>query len=343
LIFPVKILKNIFINLAACLDRGGMLRDKLLEYLYVFGKFYFPDKQDKDIISLSTVIIDRLKTTPQNLTEVIREYIMTTIDSFSTTNVHQAATMTTRDEKKKANAILSRFAKEGFIEHTGKLGWYRRVQNDCDKIDFINAETETLDIWLPFGLNKLVEIMPGNIIVVAGEPDSGKTALLLNTIMGNQRTLETHYFNSEMGNSELKKRLSNFSDFPLENWKFKAWERSDNFADVIKPGKGKLNIIDFLEIHKEFYEIGGKLAEIHKKLDGAVAVIAIQKNRGVDLGLGGGRALEKPRLYLSVSPGNIKIIKAKNWKTSQNPNGLQRKFKIVAGCRLSTGGDWYRE
>ncbi len=131
-------------------------------------------------------------------------------------------------------------------------------------MDYLNSETETSDIWLPFNLNRMVEIMPGNIILIAGEPNAGKTGLLLNVIRNNMHKVEIHYFNSEMGGSELKKRLSLFDDILLHQWKFKAWERADNFSDVIKSGRGKINIIDFLEIHDEFYKVGGQLAEIHK-------------------------------------------------------------------------------
>ena len=95
---------------------------------------------------------------------------------------------------------------------------------------------------------------------------------------GNQRDHKIHYFNSEMGPGELRTRLEKFGE-PLDTWKFQAYERSSNFADVIKPGPGNLNIIDFLEIHENFYEIGGRLKEIHDRLKGAVAIVALQKKR----------------------------------------------------------------
>ena len=163
----------------------------------------------------------------------------------------------------------------------------------------------------------------------------------VNIIKENMHKFEIHYFNSEMGESELKKRLLKFNDIQLNDWKFEAIEQSDNFADVVAQGRGKINIIDFLEIYENFYEIGGRIAEIHKKLKGAIAVIAIQKNKGVDTGLGGYRGLEKPRLALALSPGQLKIVKAKNWRTEENPNGLQIDFKLVNGCILIPNGTWH--
>jgi hypothetical protein len=151
---------------------------------------------------------------------------------------------------------------------------------------------------------------------------------------------KVHYFNSEMGSGELNKRLSKFDNIDLQDWKFKAYERAGQFQDVIKSGEGNINVIDFLEIYEDFYAISKPLAEIHKKLMGAVAIVALQKNPGCDTGLGGYRTLEKPRLALSVDSGVLKIVKAKNWRTGENPNGKQIGFKLVKGCNLLQQGDW---
>ncbi len=85
---------------------------------------------------------------------------------------------------------------------------------------------------------------------------------------------EVHYFSSEMGALELKDRFSKF-DRPLNSWKVKFKERASNFADVIKPDA--INIIDFLEVHDEFYKIGGLIKDIYDKLTTGIAVIAIRK------------------------------------------------------------------
>ena len=64
-----------------------------------------------------------------------------------------------------------------------------------------------------------------------------------------------------------------------------------------------------------------------------IAIVALQKKRGVELGRGAEFSLEKPRLYLSMENGEIKIVKAKNWRRKDvNPNGMVSKFKIVNGC-----------
>ena len=56
--------------------------------------------------------------------------------------------------------------------------------------------------------------------------------------------------------------------------------------------------------------------------------------------------MEKPRLYVTMSRaadyrgGVAKIVKAKNWKTVQNPNGMMRPFKILSGHEFLTDYPW---
>jgi len=186
--------------------------------------------------------------------------------------------------------------------------------------------------------------MAGNIIQVNGEKNSGKTALLLNIAKANMTNWNVHYFNSEMDAGELRLRLSKFRHYEsMDMWdEVNFYSRSGGFGDVIFSGEGNLNIIDFLEIHNEFYKAGLLMKEIHDRLKGAIAVVAVQKNYGQEMGVGGSRTEEKPRLILNLSNGKIKIKMAKNWKT-ENPNGMVRDFKLADGNFFKTTSEWYEE
>jgi len=330
-------------HVANCGVKGGMDKDILLNILTLIAENCSPPFPQKEVLIKLESASKRSESREKSLTQEIKDFVMSSKGLFLSSDVHNCLHLSSRQEKRNVSNTLARLVKDGIIERAGnRNGQFRRIDTDVEAIDFLNAETESTNLWLPFGINEMVEIMPGNIILLAGEPNAGKTGFLLNVIRENMRDFEIHYFNSEMGSSELNKRLNKFDDIALSSWKFKAWERSSNFADVIKPGKDKINIVDFLEIHENFYEVGGLLAEIHNKLKGAVAIVALQKNRGVDTGLGGFRSIEKPRLALAMSPGILKIVKAKNWKTSENPNGKQIKFKIAAGCKLFNQGNWHK-
>ena len=184
--------------------------------------------------------------------------------------------------------------------------------------------------------------MPKNSIIVAGESNAGKTEMLLNVAARNMVDHEVVYFTSEMGGAELKERLQNFTEkLPMQMWSHcKFIERASDFDIAIRPDA--INIIDFLEVHDEFYKIGGLIKKIFDKLNKGIAIIAIQKNPGRDDGLGGQRSIEKARLYISMSPGKIKIVKAKNWVSGlMNPNGLCKNYKLIKGMIFKEDSEWY--
>ena len=239
---------------------------------------------------------------------------------------------------------LEKLVKMSFLDRVSKRrGWYRPVENQLDEMDFKNAIDEPMNIWLPFEISDLVEIYENNVIIFAGVPNVGKTSLALNVIKENRNRFDVHYFNSEMGNSELKKRLDLFPDIGIDDWNFKAYSRGEKFADVIQPGPNNLNIIDFLEVHDEFYIVGKRIKEIHDKLKGAIAIICLQKNPGQDAGLGGFRSMEVARLVIALDSGRVKITKAKNYRSKVNPNGLIKNFKLINGCQIIDKYDWFRE
>ena len=239
-----------------------------------------------------------------------------------------------------------RLVETGVLNRWGsKRGWYIPRRLELKEMDYINANDEALEIWLPFGLSDYVELYENSIVIIAGAPNAGKTTLLLNIIKENQlKGWDLNYFNSEMSEGELKKRLMKFNYETLSDWKFKAYERAEDFQDVIVPGKNSLNLIDFLEVHDEFYIIGRKIKEIHDRLKGGLAVIALQKNPGCDQGLGGFRSLEVARLALAIDYGKVKVVKAKNFKQpDKNPNGLIKDFQILYGSQIIDKYPWYRE
>lgn len=240
---------------------------------------------------------------------------------------------------------FEKLVKMGFAErHPTIRGRYRKRETELIEMDFKNCDAVPVDIWLPFDLSDLVEIYPGNMIMIAGVKSSGKTGTLLNIIDQNQNNWDIDYFNSEMGEQELRRRLDLFPYKTIDMWNFKAYRRASNFGDAIQGGTNKLVIIDFLEVHDEFYAVGRELKAIHDNLNGAICVVAIQKNPGCDVGLGGWRSAEVSRLYLSIDRGRVKITDAKNFRNSkENPNGKIRRFSIKSGCQINYKSEWHLE
>lgn len=333
-------------HLAHHLVKSGMPKENISDYLRVVAGCCEPPFPLEDVQGKINSALDRADRGDKSLSVEVRDFATSSTGVFLLSELYHSLYVKSRDDKKNISKILSRLREEGIIEKYGdKNGCFRKVENQCTTIDWLSVKQEELDIKYPLGIEGYFNTMPKNIICIAGSPDAGKTALLLNFVKLNMDKHKIHYFSSEMGDMELKGRLANFN-IPLPGWKFHAKERAGSFADVIEPND--INIIDFLEVSDAFYNIGGMITDIFNKLDKGIALIALQKNKGAEVGRGGTFSLEKPRLYLSVDPdfpgAKAKIIKCKNWKHPQiNPNGMECKFKLVGGANITMTEQWSRK
>lgn len=288
----------------------------------------------------------------RNLTDEICDWVKVTKGNFVVTDCYKELNIVTTGNKKACLMAMGRMVKEGLIEHYGeKRGSYRLVDKDLEIMDITKGASARLDIKYPFEIEKYIYTNPKSVIIIAGESDSGKTAFLLNLAKMNMETWpnKIHYFNSEMGEGDLTDRIKAFDDIEPKEWKVKFYERSSNFADVICPND--LNIIDFMEIYDNFWEIGGWIRDIWKKLEKGVAVIAIQKDPKSDFARGGNITMEKPRLYLSLKYikedrcGEIEIVKGKNARHPDiKPRGLKARYVLYKGAEFKMlDGGWFTD
>jgi hypothetical protein len=287
--------------------------------------------------------IQRKEIKERNISQEVRDWSLLNDVNFLLKDCYNELKLVKKEEMLIARVTLGRMVADGLIEKDQYIRGKYLVKKELEEniIDLAAADNTCLPIRLPLGIHELVKIMPKNIIVVAGESNAGKSAFLLNIAAKNMIDHKVFYFSSEMGGAELKERLQNFNEkMPFKMWEHCTFiERANDFDIAIRPDD--INIIDFLEIHDEFYKIGGFIKKIFDKLNKGIAVIAIQKNKGRDDGLGGARSIEKARLYLSMRPGAIKIVKAKNWVSGLiNPNGLEKQFKLAKGMIFSDASNW---
>ncbi|WP_148227740.1 hypothetical protein [Desulfarculus baarsii] len=280
-----------------------------------------------------------------NLTREIREWVLSTSGNFQSTQVNIELGLSTPVNKRKVSVVLGRLVSEGLIERVGKeRGHFRVVDRSVTSIDWRSATlTAGLPILWPLDLHDRFETMPGSVIVVAGESNSGKSAWMLATAQMNLasgKCKKISYFASsnESNALTLRKRIDAFG-LPDSAWEgFEASRPGGEFADVIDP-EG-LNLIDYLEVHSDFYEIGGKLAAISEKLRDGVAVVGIQKAPGVELARGGAMTLDKATAYLALHRGDVangeahtlKLPKVKYPKVDYASKPI--KFKLAGGCRF---------
>ena len=337
-------------HLANHLVRSGMPEDEIKKYLYFIGKNTNPPFPDKEIDIKLTSALRRGGARVDNLTDAIRAFVSVTDGDFSVTDALRSVTISNNpDVRNKIRATLYRMYKNGELEKSSdRDGIYRRVNNDCKAQDWLDADCAPVKLYLPLELTDKVLITPGDIVLVMGSQNAGKSAFMMNIAKENRSDWRVHYFSSEMRISNFKRRMSRFNaDVNDMAKKIKFYERNSNFADVIKTGEGSLNVIDYLEMHDNFYKVGKYLADIYAKLNGAVAVIALQKDPGSEFGRGASFTQEKPVLSIALDRGKAKITKCKEFPDDQeNPQGKVFKFKLVQGCRFMREHmelGWHRE
>jgi hypothetical protein len=305
-----------------------------------------------DIGSSETTGINRNKSVTESVTESvtrlslaeqIEEWVKDSTGWFSYEEIDKEFNIRTPNEKANRRNIIMRL-KDGVIEcHPKNNKLLRHINVTTRLIDLkASAKRVPLAIKYPFSIERYFNTYPGNIIALAGAADAGKTAFLLNIVKLNMYDFSIFYQSSEMGDAELYSRIEKFEAESPGEWNFVPEERSKDFADVIRPDC--VNIIDYLELAGDFYSIADQLRAIHDKLATGIAIVALQKKRGAELGRGGDFGLEKPRLYLTMDSGKMTIQKAKNWVNQEhNPNGLVINFKIVGGCKFLVTQDWHKE
>lgn len=272
----------------------------------------------------------------QGVSDRISAFVDTTQGFFSATDCDKECQIVTKRDRENRRQILNRLVSRGLLEkHKTKNGLFRRVENDAPVIEWETADVSNIfQVSWPFELENYALMYPKNIAVLAGESNAGKTAFLLDTIRRNMAKHLIHYYSSEMGAEELKLRLSKFEG--VDKWVFDPRERVSQYADLVKQYPDDIHIIDYIEIASgEYYLIASELRDIFDVLRKGIAIVALQKKKGAELGRGAEFSLEKPRLYLSMSAGVLKIIKAKNWAVEgENPNGMEFHFSLVNGAKF---------
>ena len=331
------------------LIRGGMPEQDVSIVLNQLAISWGEDVSDDTISKwLDTKVQSAVKFDQRKggtLAKEVRNWVQEHTGWWKTDDCYRDLEVAGKNPKQAVRKELGRMVESGDVERDKRRsGFYRKLERVVEVIDFMSKEDDPLKLWLPFDLHELVLLHPGNIAILAGEPNAGKTAWMLNFIKNNMHNFGIDYYSSEMGKSELRMRLEKFEGITPSDWRFRAFERSSNFADIID--QNRISVIDYLEVLDEFYRVGEYISAIHEKLIGGkgIALIALQKKIGADMGRGAEFGLEKPRLYMAMGTKKdkdknlihtLKVIKAKNWaQEGVSPNNKEYEFKLAAGCRF---------
>ena len=282
----------------------------------------------------------------KTLSHEVEEWISMSRGSFWYDDIVKSLQLFQKNERTNLRKIIERLLASNTIERVGnKNGQFRLIDDTREIINWYDADASgNFPIEYPLGIHNYALTYPKNVVIIGGAKDAGKTAMLLNIAAMNRKKKQIYFFSSEMGEFELKKRLISISEklqVSLEDLRDDVvWvDRYGDFSDVIVPDA--INIIDFLEITKDFFEVGDMVKNIFRRLTTGVAVIGIQKPSTRDMPIGGEKGLEKARIAIALDGGKAKILVGKNWaQDNLNPKGLSCEFKLLKGSEFIQMTPW---
>jgi hypothetical protein len=267
----------------------------------------------------------------------VREYVSAHSGEVKFSQLCQDIGIFNRREKKTANDAINYMVKCGELEkHPFKRGSYIPTDPCLEIMKPVFEKRVPLQLTFPLDLHNHFNIMPGTVIVIGGATNSGKTVWgmdLLRRWVGrlsgknsDPSTLspphslrsfvggcqengkldprlaaikETgiRYLNSEMTDEELGALLADMGEEGELLREEVQWvHRNHDFPRAVLTDG--ITVCDYLQIHENFYEIGGTIAAMADKVGAGILVIMIQKKSGESFPRGGEFALERARIAL---------------------------------------------
>jgi hypothetical protein len=210
---------------------------------------------------------------------------------------------------------ISRLCEENFIKRVSR-GWYRKIKY-VEPVRWWDVNnSEIFDLRWPksheddttFDLENIVTVSAGDLIVVSGVSNAGKSSFVLNLLSENV----DHHKCVLMGNeyttldgkamAKFKRRMMKMEwvDWLADGKpKFDLLPVFDNYEDYIQ--SGKINMIDWINLEGDrLYMIGKVLESIKRKHGDGISVVAIQKEEQSTLGRGKGFTRDLADVYITI-------------------------------------------
>ena len=249
--------------------------------------------------------------------------------------------------------MLHRMAnsRERVIKPSGYRDGKYKVLKQIKPIRWLEAdESEYFDLHFPkshtdetgFGLEKLISVSPGDLIIIAGVSNAGKSAVALNFLAENIHDHECILMGNEyttldnQSSPKFKRRMMRMTWADWVNGdgnaRFDLWPVREDFEDYVQGGK--INIIDWINLTDNFFMIGKLIENIKMALGKGIGIIVLQKEESRELARGAGFTRDLADVYLTVDPfgqyeSRLTIGKVKDAKGAAT--GRMWAFKIVDG------------
>jgi hypothetical protein len=337
-------------RVARHLRQGGCSEADACQIIVNLGKTCDPPFSEKECLEKVYSTYRHGQAIHDNIAQAVREWVLVTPGYFLVTDCYKELELVTSSDKNTARVALKRMVEDGTIRRTENRGVYEVINKEFQDLDWQNAsDLDELEIRWPLNLENKAIIYPGNLVLISGETNVGKTAFMIALAYMNKDKHDIYYWASsdESDESTLKMRIDKLED-PGADWsRFHARKRAHKFCDVIEPDA--VNLIDYISPYEKPWMIAKDLEEIAEKIRSGVVIAAIQKDPKKERGVGGEFTQFKPAFAFNLIRGDIKTgkphtLEPTKIKNARYPDLYKEcnspiKFKLYNGCQFFMVGD----
>lgn len=270
-------------------------------------------------------------------------------------------------------SIMFELASEKLVKPSGKRDGVFKVIKQVQSVKVYGRENNTgefglmfpkdFDTGMEWEIADYLVIRSGDLVLLAGVSNLGKTALSINflaenvdkhrcVLMGNEFTT--------LDNKPTPRFLNRLKAADWVQWadevgndKFELLPVREDFEEHVRDGK--VNIIDWINISSgEHYLISGMLERIKHGAGGGIAIAVIQKEESRELGRGAGYTRDFADVYLTIDKygdfesrltvGKVKESKGsiigRSWAFRITEGVKLHDIREIAKCRVCYGKGW---
>lgn len=290
--------------------------------------------------------LDRKKT----VKDFVREFITLSDGVFTLDDIIKECGLYS-DKRNAVKCALSDFIAEGLIERRGlRSGSYSPIKSTGIHMNesISSAKTTPVTMYLPLAIDALLNIHNRNLIVIQGLSNAGKTAFLMEIARLNRKNFSNiKYINTEMDASEIKDRIERRNMDVEEFLSFVSFYLVKNthldgaVRYEIEPNG--LNLVDYLHL-QDATLMATEMDKIQERLENGIAVVAIQKYLGKDMGYGGYGVKNRARLLIDLSKDIATLKKVKSplhWHKEIKVEDAYRRFEYDRNGTIKPKTPWF--
>jgi len=256
----------------------------------------------------------------ERLSDKLREYLYTAIGrivNLRDIRVFLKIEPGSKEDQNLRTQISTTMVSQKVVKPSGLNDANYKVLIPVEPVAWWNGDAEEpLDFRFPksyedessFGIEDMVEVFAGDMILLTGRTNYGKTTIAL-SILGENLSLmlgilmgSEHTASNGQASPKFKRRMKRMS---WAKWmdgenkpRFDLLPVGADYEDYIEADK--LNVIDWISLPGEYYLIDRVMSAIKDRVGKGVAVVVLQKNKEAEFAEGGERSERYADVVLKI-------------------------------------------